>query len=59
MASQRVWTIKICGSIINVPTNVNRTQSILPCMLNDEATLILKRKLEYKSPYLLGNIRPN
>jgi len=30
-------------------------------MLNDEATigLILKRKLEYKFPYLLGNIWPN
>jgi hypothetical protein len=30
-------------------------------MLNDEATigLILKRRLKYKSPYLLGNIQPN
>jgi hypothetical protein len=39
---------------MNVPTNVNRAQSILPQMLNDEGTiaLILKRRLEYKSPYL-------
>jgi len=30
-------------------------------MLNDEATigLLLKRRLKYKSLYVLGNIRPN
>jgi hypothetical protein len=51
----------MCGSIINVPTNVNRTQFILPRMLNDEITIafIWKRILEYKSLYLSGNIQPN
>jgi hypothetical protein len=51
----------MCGSIINVPANVNRTQSILPRMLNDEITIafIWKHILEYKSPYLSGNIQPN
>jgi hypothetical protein len=60
----QIWQVegygqfKICGSIINVQANVNITQFILPHMLNDEATiaLILKHGLEYKSPYLLGNI---
>jgi hypothetical protein len=58
---ERYGQFKIHGSIINVPTNVNRTQFILPHMLNDEATigLILKHKLEYKSPYLSRNIRLN
>ncbi len=30
-------------------------------MPNDEVTIsiMLKRRLKYKSPYLLGNIRPN
>ncbi len=63
----QIWQVegyrqfKNLGSLINVPTNVNRALSILPHMLNDEATIVLisKRKLEYKSPYLLGNIQPN
>jgi hypothetical protein len=63
----QIWQVegyrqfKIRGSIINVLANVNITQSILPCMLNDEATIgvILKHRLEYKSPYLSRNIQSN
>jgi hypothetical protein len=63
-AFAQIWHVegygqyKIRGSVCNVPTNVNRTQLILPCMLNDEATFgfLLKDRLKYKSLYLLGNI---
>jgi hypothetical protein len=56
----QIWQVQGYGqyktrcNIINVPTNVNKTQSILPCMLDDEAIIgiILKCKLEYKSLYL-------
>jgi hypothetical protein len=49
------------GSIINVPSNINSTQLILPCLLHDEVTigLSLKRQMEYKSPYLIGNVCSN
>ncbi len=49
----KIWII-----IINVPTNVYITQSILPCMPNDEATIgiILKHRLEYESLYLSGKL---
>jgi hypothetical protein len=51
----------IKGSIINVPSNINSTQSILPCFPHDEAIvdLSLKKWIEYKSPHLTGNVRPN
>ncbi len=51
----------IKGSIINVPKNVNFTQSILPCLPHDDATigLSLKRWMEYKWPYLTSNVHPN
>jgi hypothetical protein len=66
-AFAQIWQVegygqyKIQGSIINVPTNVNITQSILPRMPNDEATIsiILKRRLEYESLSLSGKIGPN
>jgi hypothetical protein len=51
----------IHGSIINVPSNINETQSILPRLPHDDLTIgiLLKRRLEYKSPYMCGNVRPN
>jgi hypothetical protein len=63
-AFTQIWQVegygqyKIRGSIINVPTNVNITQSILPCMPNDETTIgiILKHRLEYDTLYLLGKL---
>jgi hypothetical protein len=63
-AFAQIWQVegygqyKIRGNIINVPTNVNITQSILPRMPNDEATIgiILKRRLEYESLYLSGKL---
>ena len=52
---------KLYGSIINVPTDIDQTQSLLPRLPKDESTIgiLLKRRLEYKSPYIFGNIRPN
>jgi len=52
-AFTQIWQVegygqyKIPGSIINVLANVNKTQSILPCILYNEATIgiILKRRL--------------
>jgi hypothetical protein len=63
----QIWQLQgygqynIKGSIINVPSNINSTQSILPCLLHHEATigLSLKRQMEYKSPYLIGNVHLN
>jgi hypothetical protein len=52
---------KLHGSIINVPTNIDQTQSLLPRLPKDGTTIgiLLKRRLEYRSPYMSGNIRPN
>jgi hypothetical protein len=49
------------GSVINVPTNVNQIQSILPCSPHDGATIgmFFKKCLEYKSLYMLEDVRPN
>jgi hypothetical protein len=49
----QIWQVEgydqynIWGSIINVQANVNKTQSILPHVLDDEATIgiILKHRL--------------
>ncbi len=67
LAFAQIWQLQgygqysIKGIIINVPINVNFTQSILPCLPHDDATigLSLKRWMEYKSPYLTSNIHPN
>ncbi len=67
MAFAQVWQLQgygqysIKGSIINVTTNVNFTQSILPCRPHDDTTigLSLKKWMEYKLPYLIGNVLPN
>jgi hypothetical protein len=52
---------KLHGSIINVPTNIDQTQSLLPRLPEDGTTIgiLLKRRLEYRSPYMSRNIRPN
>jgi hypothetical protein len=45
---------KMHGSAINVPTNVDQTQSILLGLPHDNAIrgVFLKWHLEYKSPYM-------
>jgi hypothetical protein len=50
-----------CMSVINVHTNMNEIQSILPCLPYDDVTIgvFLKWCLEYISPYMLGNVCPN
>jgi hypothetical protein len=63
----QIWQLQgygqynIKGSIINVPSNINFTQSILPCLPHDETKigLSLKRRMEYKSPYLTSNVHLN
>jgi hypothetical protein len=49
------------GNIVNVPTNLNLMQDILPRMSYDDFSIamFLNRKLEYKSIYMLGYIFPN
>jgi hypothetical protein len=67
LAFAQIWQLQgygqynIKGSIINVPSNINSTQSILPHLPHDEATIVLslKKWMEYKSPYLTGNVHPN
>jgi hypothetical protein len=49
------------GSVINVPANVDQTQSILPRLPHGGATIgvFLKWCLEYKSLYMSNNVHPN
>ncbi len=55
----QIWKLQgygqynIKGSIINFPSNINSTRSILPRLPHDETTigLSLKRQMEYKSLY--------
>jgi hypothetical protein len=49
------------GSVINIPTNVDQIQSILLGLPHDGAIIgmFLKWHLEYKSPYMSGNVCPN
>jgi hypothetical protein len=46
---------------MNVPFNINSTQSILPRLPHDETIigLSLKRRMKYKSPYLTSIVHPN
>jgi hypothetical protein len=63
----QIWKLQgygqynIKGNIINVPTNIYFTQSILLHLPQDETTigLSLKRQMEYKSPYLTSNVCSN
>jgi hypothetical protein len=52
---------KMHGSVINVLANVDQTQSILPHLPHDGVTtgVFIKRRFEYKSPYMSGNVHPN
>ncbi len=67
LAFAQIWQLQGHGqyiikrSIINVPTNVNFTPSILPYLPHNDATigLSLKRWMEYKSQYLTSNVHPN
>jgi hypothetical protein len=60
----QIWQLQGYGqynikrTIINVASNINFIQSILPRLPHDEATigLSLKRQIEYKSTYLIGNV---
>ncbi len=60
----QIWQLQgygqynIKGSIINVPFNINSTQSILLHLPHDETIIILslKKQMEYKSPYLTSNV---
>jgi hypothetical protein len=49
------------GNVNNVLANVDQTQSILPHLPHDGATIgvFLKRHLEYKLLYMSKNVRPN
>jgi len=49
------------GNVINVPTNVDQIQSILPHLPHDDTiiNMFFEQHLEYKSPYMSNNIRPN
>jgi hypothetical protein len=48
-------------SIVNVPTNLNLVQVILPRMLYDDnsISIFLLKKLDYKSIYMLGYVCSN
>jgi hypothetical protein len=52
---------KMHGSVINVPINVNQTQSIVQRLPHDGAIIVVffVARLEYKSPYMLINVCPN
>jgi hypothetical protein len=49
------------GSIVNVPKNLDLVQIILPRLPYDDSSILvfLKRKLEYKSMYMLGYVHFN
>jgi hypothetical protein len=48
-------------NIVNVLTNLDLVQSILPQLLYDDSSIavFLKGKLLYKSIYMLGYVHPN
>jgi hypothetical protein len=52
---------KLHGCIINMPANIDRTQSLLPHLPGDGTTIgmLLKECLEYRSPYMSRIIRSN
>ena len=53
--------INMKGNIVNVPADVNGTIKLLPRMVSDNETIMLKlkRKLSYKHHVAFENIRPN
>jgi hypothetical protein len=64
LAFVQIWQLQgygqynIRGNIINVPSNINYTQSILFHFPHDKTiiSLLLKRQMKYKSPYLTNNV---
>ena len=61
MQAPRGRQLKIHGNIVNVPTNVTHTMSMLPRLPSETGTnkVNLKRKLQYKSSALSLNVRPH
>lgn len=47
--------------MINVPANINKFQSILPRLSNNDTIIevIIKHRLQYKSPFMSRNGCPN
>ena len=52
---------KLHGSVINVSSNLDKVQFILPRLLENDTTIgvVIKRRLQYKSPFMSSNVRPN
>ena len=61
MQAPRGKQFKINGNIVNVPTGVTNSVSLLPRLPNEACTIKvnLKRKLQYKSSALSFNARPH
>ena len=61
MQAPRGRQLKIHGNIVNVPTEVTHTASMLPRLPSETGTIKvnLKRKLQYKSSALSLNVRPH
>jgi hypothetical protein len=53
--------LSIHGNVVNVPSDVNSTVSILPRPINESETIPikLKRRLSYKHHYQFQNVRPS
>jgi len=49
------------GSVINVLANIDKIQSVLPCLSEDGSIVevLIKCCLEYKSPFIFGNVLSN
>ena len=61
MQAPRGRQLKIHSNIVNVPTDVTHTMSMLPQLPSETGTIKvnLKRKLQYKSSALSLNVRPH
>ena len=57
----RGWQLKITGSVVNVPADVNSTVNMLPRLPDKTGTIEvqLKQRLQYKSSSLSLNIQPH
>ena len=61
LQAPRANQFKIKGNVVNVLAEVNNTVNMLPWLPQESGTIKvqLKRRLEYKSPALSLNVRPN
>jgi hypothetical protein len=61
MQAPRGRQLKITGNVVNVPADICNTVHMLPRLPQDTGTIKvqLKRRLQYKSPALSLNVRPN